>query len=289
MCVHIVKIFIFSQCHIHFMHSQRWARAYRDGEYHAAVNTNNGVEAQNKLLKYRFLPRSKQKATLSSTLTILIERYLPTCKQKYLFQNYRQSPQYRTYKNFVPTYLHNRPRSVILHCLDRKTRSVKFLAPAIQDINTERGVFEVSKNSTSKQTVDFGRGESSDMPSCTCKDWQQYHIPCKHFFAVFQHRSEWQWEQLPETYLNSAYLTVDRDALDKHFSQLPTPQDREDESLPESESVCHEPEGEKITEDLPRPVSINNYTSMHRNLCNLLCTAHRAPQSLTDMPVNRCG
>ena len=54
---------ILSQRHIHFMHSQRWARAYSDGEYHAAVNTN-GVEAQNKLLKYRFLPRSKQKATL---------------------------------------------------------------------------------------------------------------------------------------------------------------------------------------------------------------------------------
>ena len=285
-CAHFQDILIFSQCHIH---SQRWARAYRDGEYHAAVNTNNVVEAQNKLLMYRFLPRSKQKATLSSTLTILIERYLPTCKQKYFFQKYRQSPQYRTYKDFVPTYLHNRPCSVTLHCLDRKTRSVKFLAPPIQDINTERGVFEVSKNSTSKQTVDFGRGESSDMPSCTCKDWQQYHIPCKHFFAVFQHRCEWQWEQLPETYLNSAYLSVDRDALDKHFSQLPTPQDREDESLPESESVCHEPEGEKITEDLPRPVSINNYTSMLRNLCNLLCTTHRAPQFLTDMPVNRCG
>lgn len=44
-----------------------------------------------------------------------------------------------------------------------------------------------------------------------------YHIPCKHFFAVFEHRPQWQWEQLPESYLHSAYLLTDRDALDKHF------------------------------------------------------------------------
>ena len=32
---------------------QRWARAYRDNEFHAAVDTNNGTEAQNKVLKYK--------------------------------------------------------------------------------------------------------------------------------------------------------------------------------------------------------------------------------------------
>ena len=33
------------------LHTQRWARAFRD-DYHAAVNTNNGNEALNKVLKY---------------------------------------------------------------------------------------------------------------------------------------------------------------------------------------------------------------------------------------------
>ena len=196
---------------------QRWARAYRDNHYHVAVNTNNGVEAQNKLFKYKFLPRTKQRATLSSTMTILVEKYLPACKQKYLFQNYKQSPQYRSYKEFVPSYLHNRPRSVILHCLDRKTKSTKFSAHAIHDLDTENGIFEVEKSSDSKQVVNFGVKEQNGMPSCTCKDWQQYHIPCKHFFAVFEHRSKWRWEQLPKSYLQSAYLSSDTDALDKHF------------------------------------------------------------------------
>ena len=141
--------------------TQRWARAYRDNHYHVAVNTNNGVEAQNKLFKYKFLPRTKQRATLSSTMTILVEKYLPACKQKYLFQNYKQSPQYRSYKEFVPSYLHNRPRSVILHCLDRKTKSTKFSAHAIHDLDTENGIFEVEKSSDSKQVVNFGVKEQT--------------------------------------------------------------------------------------------------------------------------------
>ena len=32
--------------------SLAWARCFRDGTYHSAINTNNGVEAQNKALKY---------------------------------------------------------------------------------------------------------------------------------------------------------------------------------------------------------------------------------------------
>jgi len=99
------------------------------------------------LFKYNFLPRNKQKATLSSTITILVDDYLPRCKQKYLFQNYQQLSQYRAYKDFVPMYLHNRPRSVIMHCLDRKAKGEKFPAHSVHDINGEAGIFEVEKES----------------------------------------------------------------------------------------------------------------------------------------------
>ena len=36
-----------------------WARAFRDKDYHAAINTNNGTESLNKVLKYNYLPRKK--------------------------------------------------------------------------------------------------------------------------------------------------------------------------------------------------------------------------------------
>ena len=44
---------------------QWWARAYRDDQNHAAVETDNGTEAINKLMKYRYLPRWKN-ITLSN-------------------------------------------------------------------------------------------------------------------------------------------------------------------------------------------------------------------------------
>ena len=80
------------------------------------MDTNHDTEAQNKLFKYSFLPRTKRQTTLSNTITLLVENYLPCCKQKYLVKNYQQSSQYRSYKNFIPSYLHDRPRSVVLHC-----------------------------------------------------------------------------------------------------------------------------------------------------------------------------
>ena len=38
---------------------QRWAQAYTATDYHAAVNTNNGAEALNKVLKYKFYPEER--------------------------------------------------------------------------------------------------------------------------------------------------------------------------------------------------------------------------------------
>ena len=166
------------KCNVLFL--QRWARALRDDCYHAAVDTNNGTEAQNKLFKYTFLPRKKQKATLSSTVTIIVDKYLPSVKYKYLLQTYQQLSQYRQYKSCIPPYLHDRPRSVILHCLERRTSSTKFSAQSLRVIDNDNGTFEIDKTSGGKQTVDFGLKDNT--PSCSCKDWIRHHLPCKHFF-----------------------------------------------------------------------------------------------------------
>lgn len=53
------------------------------------------------------------------------------------------------------------------------------------------------------------------MPSCTCRDW---HIPCKHFFGVFQNKEDWTWDKLPNAYLKSEYLSLDESALTKYLS-----------------------------------------------------------------------
>ena len=98
-----------------------WAHAFRDSVYYAAVDTNNGTEALNKALKYSYLPKRKS-LTLSGIASLLIDRFLPDMWQKYVFQNYKLSIEYRAYSKDIPTYLQGRPRSVILHCLQRKIK-----------------------------------------------------------------------------------------------------------------------------------------------------------------------
>ena len=169
----------------------------------------------NKLMKYRYLPRRKN-ITLSRVTSLIVEEFVPALHYKYVFMNFRQTSLYRTYNpSVVPAYLQGRPRSTILHCLHRKAKSYKFSSNDIHDVDRHLEVFEVKgKNQTYK--VDFG--SSSGMPSCTCKDWQSYHLPCKHFFGVFQNKEDWTWAQLPNAYLKSEYLSLDISAITDYLS-----------------------------------------------------------------------
>ena len=143
-----------------------------------------------------------------------MDSFLPSRRQQYLLQNYQQSSEYRPYHQHIPSYLHNRPRSTIIHCLERKTNSSKILSSQIIDVDADKGIYEIVKESGKRHTVDFGSGGE---PSCTCKDWIRYHIPCKHFFSIFTHRPLWQWDKLPQSYLQSAYLSSDTDAIHEYF------------------------------------------------------------------------
>lgn len=123
---------------------------------------------------------------------------------------------YRQYKSFVPDYLHNRPRSVIKHCLERKSNGQKYAKEDVSCIDNIQGKFQV-KGSVNTHSIDFGK--ESHEPSCTCKDWLKWKIPCKHFFGVFKHYPKWNWNALPSSYLKSEYLSSDDSAL---ASSLPT-------------------------------------------------------------------
>ena len=206
--------------HIHTLYTyyyiQLWARAFRDREFYTAVNTNNGTESLNKLFKYSYLPRKKS-MTLSSIVTLIIETFLPESHQKYLFLNYKQSSEYRSYKDFVPEYLHGRPRSTISHCLERRSKSLKYTNEDVTIIDEEKGYFTVMGTSGKKHEVTF-----SD-PSCTCRDWITFHLPCKHFFGIFRLYSKWDWNSLPDSYRNSAYLSTDQSAIEDYFQAPDVP------------------------------------------------------------------
>ena len=110
------------------------------------------------------------------------------------------------------------------------------------------------KTSGSKHRIDFCVSTSEEMPSCTCKDWLRHHIPCKHFFAIFTHQPAWQWNNLPQTYLQSAYLSTDTQALHDYF-QPPT-DNLADPSITDTEEHPS-PESNSTATSLPKPVSIH--------------------------------
>ena len=61
-------------------------------------------------------------------------------------------------------------------------------------------------------------GDQSNDPHCTCRDWLKFHLPCKHFFAIFHHFPDWNWEKIPKHYLTSVYLSADSEAIAEYVS-----------------------------------------------------------------------
>ena len=187
------------------------------------METNNGTEAQNKALKYKYLPRKA--VSLSHVVSIVIEQFLPEQHRKYLFLNFQMDPTYRAYTTHVPNYLQGRPRNVIIHCLEREEKVRKTLSREdITDTDIENGIFSVRGKSGYTHTVDFGRQRGK--PTCTCQDWSRNNIPCKHFFLVFIHKGGWGWSSLPQSYLNNPYLSSDGVSIADF--QDPTSQSRPD-------------------------------------------------------------
>lgn len=161
------------------------------------------------------MPKTKA-STLSALVTLLVERFLPDAQQRYVLPNLRASDWYRKYNEFVPGFLRGRPRSIILHCLNRQSRGNKYND---EDWRTgeDEGVFLIQKSTcgelwkkfTGKHAVLFVQGLDEMAPSLQA-----------FFFAVFKLKEAWEWSALPEQYLNSAYLSTDKDATDAFFNQF---------------------------------------------------------------------
>ena len=229
---------------------QKWARAFRDNEYHCAVDTNNGVEAQNKLLKYSYLPNRKN-ITLSSLVSHIIESFLPDRYQKYLLQNYQMTEAYRSYSDIIPDYLRTRPRSVIIHCLDRVRKANKFSSTDVQEGESE-GCFNVTSQSGKVHHVDLG--VTSTAPLCTCMDWIRHHIPCKYFFAILKHYTQWSWDSLPKTYFQSPHLSCDTETLNDSTNSWCSQQLHVGECV---DGPPHESTSANYTSALPKKVRLH--------------------------------
>ena len=96
-------------------------------------------------------------------------------------------------------------------------------AEDIEDVDIQQGVFSVHSQKGKVYTVNIGTTSKDNMLYCTCVDWRTHHIPCKHFFTIFQHRESWSWNNLPIEYLESSYINMDSKAIWSHHPSLSDP------------------------------------------------------------------
>ena len=113
---------------------------------------------------------------------------------------------------FLHTYLQER---VIIHCLDRKVNSAKFDISDVIEANTELGRFTISGSMGHLYKLNFGNVGMP--PECSCPDFTEWNIPCKHFFAIFRLFPQWRWNKLPDHYLNGPYMSSDQTTINTFF------------------------------------------------------------------------
>ena len=133
-----------------------------------------------------------------------------TFKNKY-FPRQKQITQLCTGLEWQHTWLLEGPSTQsgsALHGLDEEKQQVQKWKYPKRKLD---GRFQVTSASGKVHKVDFGK--ETGVPSCTCLDWMRFHIPCKHFFAIFSNETDSSWYSLPPTYLASPLLSSDQEAL----------------------------------------------------------------------------
>ncbi|XP_033096346.1 uncharacterized protein LOC117100667 [Anneissia japonica] len=187
---------------------KRWVKAYRLDRFLTSLNTNNGIERQNRILKYDYL-RDKVDRSITSVCQSIIEEFLPESMVKYIKNNIKALEGYSAYPLNIPEFLLSRPAKFYKHVYNRWSKAeAEYCKKDIELINKS---FTVRSETYYGQHHIVSFGTEEKMPSCTCQDWVDNHLPCKHFCAIFIHNKEWQWDRLPSWYRDSPFFVIDLD------------------------------------------------------------------------------
>ena len=74
--------------------------------------------------------------------------------------------------------------------------------------NSEEKIFQV-KSMSSEWYHELYLGDKYAFPTCTCKDWKKFLMPCKHGLAVFEHVPGVSWNSLGEINTKSPFFSID--------------------------------------------------------------------------------
>ncbi len=136
---------------------QMWCRAYAPHGFSEAVTTNNGVEALNKSPKSFYLTFSGTRR-FSSMLETIVCEFVPEQLLSYSRLHFIYSSKCKTYNPAVPAFLKDRPRSLVIHCLNSTKAASSYSKEIIEVLGKES--FKVKRETTSAwYNVEFCNSE----------------------------------------------------------------------------------------------------------------------------------
>eukprot|EP00794_Sanderia_malayensis_P012577 gene12577-13866_t len=131
--------------------------------------------------------------------------------------NIKSCNQYKRYNSGVPTYLHNRPKSVVAHIMKRLDSAAN-----LKNITRISPRFFTVVSGSEKYQVWLG--SDTHLPTCQCADYKSRKLPCKQLCAVVQ-RPDTGWKSLGSFFTNNPLLNLDTVVLEgsdvEHFEQHP--------------------------------------------------------------------
>ncbi|XP_074504852.1 uncharacterized protein LOC141775412 [Sebastes fasciatus] len=190
--------------------AERWVMAFKKEDLRVAAYANNGVERQNETFRHSYLKVYKDRS-LSDTTTVIVKDILPRSYQRYIELNVRG---HRVNSQYLPLFLRDKPIMVAEHIMSRHQESLMFTLDHVASAGEASFKVNIQRDTTVPQCSVFF-GSESQMPSCTCKDWQENLLPCTHFCAVFNLVPEWSWDRLCLAYRENPLFVIDEVCL-KH-------------------------------------------------------------------------
>ncbi|VDI21007.1 Hypothetical predicted protein [Mytilus galloprovincialis] len=123
--------------------------------------------------------------------------------------NVSASDQHKQYDLLVPLFLHNRPKTVVQHCVRRWVDSENSSLNEIGQTSTSTFLLKSFSEINTSLYYEVCFENDNGMPSCQCLDWLEHHVPCKHLMTVFRNILYFNWDAIPSAYRESPYICLD--------------------------------------------------------------------------------
>ena len=121
------------------------------------------------------------------------------------------SSGYKTYTENIPSYLQNRPRSLVTFLSEKAQRVSTLMYDSVRE-QTD-GSFEVCSDDPgiidTKLIYNVSFGDNKTLRSCSCQDFRRTRLLCKLFFAIIKSRRK-QFSDLTKLFLNHRFTNLDR-------------------------------------------------------------------------------